>query len=78
MSEKHNHHHEGAISQGDELKALLEYMVKHNVSHTEELAALAEQLNADESREAYQDVLKAIEQYKNGNALLSSALALLK
>ena len=78
MCEKHSHNHSCEISKGDELLALLEYMVKHNASHTDELLQLSKQLDSDENREAYDSVIRAIEEYKKGNAHLSEALNLLK
>ncbi len=68
----HDHHHE--IGSAEETKALLEYMVKHNTSHTEELEHLAQHLNGEGKKEAFSLINKALEDYRKGNALISEAL----
>lgn len=70
---EHHHHHIAAESDG-ELKAFLQYMLKHNASHADELKSLAEKLKSSGSALAGEKALAALEQYKKGNALLEEAL----
>lgn len=69
----HEHGHESAASPEEKL-ALLNYMLGHNRSHTEELHDLAHSLEG-----APHDLLHAaVEAYENGNEKLAEALRLLK
>lgn len=58
-----------------ELIALMDYLVKHNISHTEELSALASQVESVEGKEM---IIQAIEEYKVANATLKNALEKLR
>lgn len=74
MSHNHSHAH---IDSNDEAMALLEYMAKHNESHTDELKNIANKLDfaTDDARDI---LLSAIECYKNGNDLLAKAIKEIK
>ncbi len=58
------------IDSTEELRNLISYLVKHNESHTKELAI---SLKSAEDSLAYNDVISAIEYYKKGNEKLSSS-----
>ncbi len=73
----HQHHTVSAEST-DELKALLEYTVNHNTSHTDELLQIAKKLGECGKAPAGEKVIAALEEYKKGNALLAEALENLK
>ncbi|MBR0412638.1 MAG: hypothetical protein IJI47_03625 [Eubacterium sp.] len=73
-----HHHHTVNADSAAELKALVEYMVNHNVSHTEELSQIAAQLKETGNDVASEKTLAAIEEYNKGNALLKDALDKLK
>ena len=62
----------------EELTALMQYMVKHNTAHANELAQLAEQLKKAGSAAAYEQVLAAVSDFEKGNMRLSAVLASLK
>lgn len=62
----------------EELLALMQYMVKHNAAHANELAQLAEQLKNAGSNAAYEQVLAAVSDFEKGNMRLSAVLASLK
>ena len=62
----------------EELTALMQYMVKHNAAHANELAQLAEQLKKAGSNAAYEQVLAAVSDFEKGNMRLSAVLASLK
>ena len=74
----HNHLHSADAATVPELKALLEFTLKHNVSHTGELAQLAEQLRLNGNDAASKKITAALEEYNQGNKLLEEALALVK
>ena len=62
----------------EELMALMQYMVKHNTAHANELAQLADQLKKAGSAAAYEQVLAAVSDFEKGNMRLSAVLASLK
>ncbi len=62
----------------EELMALMQYMVKHNTAHANELAQLAEQLKKAGANAAYEQVLAAVSDFEKGNMRLSAVLASLK
>ena len=62
----------------EELLALMKYMANHNAAHANELAALAEQLEAAGSHMAYEQVMAAVSDYEKGNLRLSAVLASLE
>lgn len=64
------------MQEKNELVALMDYLVKHNVSHTEELAELANQVEENEESKAL--IMQAIEEYKKANDTLKNALEKLK
>ncbi len=59
----------------EELVALMKYMVGHNASHANELAALAKQLDAAGSHMAYEQVMAAVSDFEKGNMRLATVLA---
>ncbi len=61
------------VAKKEELVALIDYLVKHNEHHNEELKDLANSLK-DFNVEAYTKVLEAIQSYKEGNEKLLLAL----
>lgn len=70
---EHEHHHGGASTEEEKL-ALLNYMLGHNRSHTEELHNLAHDLEGKPGELLH----AAVEAYENGNEKLAEALRLLK
>ena len=62
----------------EELAALMKYMVSHNTSHANELAALAQQLKAAGNPMAYEQVMAAVSDFEKGNLRLSAVLASLE
>ena len=69
-----HHHHEGGGVSMDEMVALMKYMVSHNAAHAEELAQLAQQLEAAGNRSAYRRVMDAVVNFDVGNATLAAVL----
>ncbi len=59
----------------EELTALMKYMVSHNASHAQELAALAHQLQHAGKQTAYEQVMAAVSDFEKGNMRLSVVLA---
>ena len=62
----------------EELAALMKYMVGHNTSHANELAALAQQLKQAGNPMAYEQVMAAVSDFEKGNLRLSAVLASLE
>lgn len=60
-----------------ELRALLEYLVKHNQEHAAELADLAKRAQALGRDEAYKHLVTGIDFLKDSNKSLSRALTAL-
>lgn len=58
-----------------EIKALMNYMVKHNTAHAHELEALAQQLRGQGMEQACEQVLLAVADFEKGNLRLSTVLA---
>ena len=84
----HDHHHEhchehchehncSACAQDPkaEIKALMNYMVKHNTAHAAELEGLAKQLKEQGLDMAYEQVMLAVADFEKGNLRLSTVLA---
>jgi len=72
----HNHNHtgQGAVSEKEEVKALLNYMLSHNEHHAEELMGISDRFR-DLDMEANAELLDmAISHYKKGNELVEKAL----
>ncbi len=59
----------------EELVALMKYMVGHNASHANELAALAKQLEAAGEKMAYEQVMAAVSDFEKGNMRLQAVLS---
>lgn len=77
MSHEHTHHHTSSVQSREEAVAMLEYMAKHNSSHTAELITVSRKMEkADKA--AYEKILAAVQCYEKGNDLLSQALVCLK
>lgn len=78
----HEHSHDCASCGGcdpmQETLALMDYMVKHNTAHANELAALAKKLDELGNRAASEQVLAAVSEFEKGNLRLSAVLASLK
>lgn len=53
---------------------MLRYMAGHNAAHTKELAELAGQLETAGEHEQYQQVMQAVEEYRQANARLQGVL----
>ena len=77
----HSHCHEGgcgrctACDPMQETLALMDYRVKHNTAHANELAELAAQLEKAGSHAAYEQVMAAVSDFEKGNLRLSAVLA---
>ena len=61
-----------------ELVALMDYMVKHNTAHANELAQLAKRLGDMGNRVAFDQVMSAVSDFEKGNMRLTAVLASLK
>lgn len=72
--ENHTHNHNHAQVSPEETLALLEYMLGHNRHHTEDLHALAHNING----EAVDLIHDAVKNYEIGNEKLEQALKTLK
>ena len=83
-ADAHDHHHGCEPSQcascagcdpKAELVALMNYMVKHNASHANELVALAGKLKETGDTVAAAQVMEAVSDFEKGNMRLSAVLA---
>ena len=71
----HEHHnHAPGAAPREELVAVLRYRVEHNAAHTRELAELAGQLETAGEHEQYEQVMRAVEEYRQANARLQGVL----
>ncbi len=61
----------------EELTALMQYMVKHNTAHANELAQLAQKLREIGQSAACEQVLAAVSDFEKGTLRLSAVLAAL-
>ena len=77
MSHEYTHHHTSGVQSREEAVAMLEYMAKHNSSHTAELIPISREIEKAD-KEAYEKILAAVQCYEKGDDLLSQALACLK
>lgn len=68
----HSHSHDAESTPIDELLALMKYMVSHNDAHAQELAELADQLNAAGKSRAYQKIMSAVADFDMVNAQLDA------
>ena len=75
---EHMHEHITAFESKDQAIALVSYMFEHNKAHTEELHELCHKLEASGEAEAAFLIDDAVDHFREGNALLESALAALK
>ncbi len=73
----HDHHH-APMENKDQVLALLDYTLKHNLSHADELTRLADKLKGFGFAEAADKVTEAEGFFTNGNKCLEEALGLLK
>ena len=62
----------------EELTALMKYMVNHNTSHANELAALAVQFEKAGNHMAYEQVMAAVSDFEKGNLRLATILSSLE
>lgn len=62
----------------DESLALMQFMVNHNDAHAQELASLAQQLQAAGQNRAYREIMDAVSDFDMVNAKLSAILEQLK
>ncbi len=71
----HEHHaHAPEATPMEELMAMMRYMVQHNQAHAQELAQLAKQLDDAGNHAAYEEVMRAVADFDQGNARLSDVL----
>ncbi len=74
----HTHSHDGSHSHGDtpveELLALMQYMVRHNDAHAQELAELASALKDAGKDRAYLQIMNAVADFDTVNARLAGIL----
>lgn len=78
---EHSHACEGDCSRCDPMKetvALMDYMVRHNAAHTQELEQLAKKVAELGNTEAAEQILAAVSDYEKGNVRLSAVLAAMK
>lgn len=75
---EHEHRNIASAAGREEVTALLEFTVKHNISHTGELSELAEKIKEFGNTKAAEKILSALEEYNKGNELLREALEAVK
>ena len=75
---EHHHHDHPTPENEAQVKALLEYMCKHNESHEEELAKMADKLTDLGHESEAAKVREAKESFAKGNNALREAMELLK
>ena len=66
---------QAALTPRQELMGLMKYMVGHNQSHANELAAMAQKLKDMGEDVAYEQILLAVSDFEKGNLRLSTVLA---
>ena len=69
-----HHEHDGDATPMDELLALMKFMVGHNDAHAQELAELADQLQAAGKTRAYEKIMDAVTDFDMVNAKLDAVL----
>lgn len=84
----HDHEHPHCRGEGcgsctacdpmQETLALMDYMVKHNTAHANELVQLAKKLEELGNGVAAQQVMAAVSEFEKGNLRLSAVLSSLK
>ncbi len=70
----HDHHHH-SIDTPEKLKALIEHMLHHNESHTDELEEIIELLKEHDKPDTASYIEAAVTEYNDGNKLLQKALS---
>ena len=70
----HTHSHGEEAAPMEELLALMKYTVGHNDAHAQELAELAQELQAAGKINAYRQVMDAVAQFDVANAKLDAVL----
>lgn len=81
MHEGHDHSHhsqEIGFETLDQAVALMSYMLEHNRHHAEELHDLCHKLEAMGKGDVANLLDASVDDFRSGNAMLESALALLK
>lgn len=81
MHEGHDHSHhvqESGFETLEQAVALMSYMLEHNRHHAEELHDLCHKLEAMGKGDAANLLDASVDDFRSGNAMLESALALLK
>lgn len=73
----HTHTHSENAAPMEEMLALMGYMVRHNDAHAQELAELAQQLQAAGKTQAYKQIMDAVSDFDMVNAKLEAVLAAL-
>ncbi len=73
-SHDHDHSHTEDATPMEELVALMKYMVVHNDAHAQELAELADQLQAAGKSRAYREVMDTVVDFDVVNARLDAIL----
>ena len=73
-SHTHSHDHSAEETPIEELLALMKYMVGHNDAHCQELAELADQLQAAGKKRAYQKIMDVVADFDTVNARLDAIL----
>ncbi len=73
-SHTHSHDQPHDAAPMDELLALMKYMVSHNDAHAQELAELAQQLNAAGKAQAYQKLMDTVAEFDTANGRLNAIL----
>ena len=68
------HTHSEDAAPMDELLALMKFMVKHNDAHSQELAELAQQLQAAGKNRAYRQIMDAVSDFDMVNAKLDAVV----
>lgn len=71
----HDHNHDTGETPANELLALMNYMIRHNDAHAQELAELASQLQEAGKERAYAQIMSAVTDFDMANARLSDIAA---
>jgi hypothetical protein len=68
----------GMNDQMKELDALLDYLIKHNKDHAEEITVLAEKAKSLGETTVYDNLTKGVEHMERSNESLEKALSVLR
>ena len=74
----HDHHSHEVPGNRDQIEALLDYTVRHNRSHEDELSKLSDKLRGLGCDDAAAKVEEAAGYFDRGNELLEAALKLIR